>query len=92
MRGNGAPGNGHYIRDPKQHRATPVFTHIRAIVLATLGNPPLFHFFLLLFNRLQPLKVITFEEGCTQLWALWKLTCERILYLFLCLPWNFQGC
>lgn len=27
--------------DPKQHRATPVFTHILAIVLATLGNPPL---------------------------------------------------
>lgn len=28
--------------DPKRHRATPVFTHILAIVLATLGNPPLF--------------------------------------------------
>ena len=24
--------------DPKQHRATPVFTHILALVLATLGN------------------------------------------------------
>lgn len=28
--------------DPKQHRATPVFTHLQAIVLTTLGNPLLF--------------------------------------------------
>lgn len=28
--------------DPKRHQATPVFTHILAIVLATLGNPSLF--------------------------------------------------
>ena len=53
--------------DPKQHRATPVFTHILAIVLATLGNLLLFLF---LFNLLQTLKAIMLEEGCTKLWAL----------------------
>lgn len=48
--------------DPKRHRATPVFTHILGIVLATLGNPPLF--FLLLLHRLQALKATALEEGC----------------------------
>ena len=41
--------------DPKQHRATPVFTHILAIVLATLGN-------LLLFSV--PFESSADFEGC----------------------------
>ena len=41
--------------DPKQHRDTPVFTHILAIVLATLGN-------LLLFSV--PFESSADFEGC----------------------------
>ena len=55
MRGNGTPGNGHYIRGSKAAQATPVFTHILAIVLATLGN-------LLLFSV--PFESSADFEGC----------------------------
>lgn len=69
--------------DPKRHRATPVFTHILDIVLATLGN---LHFLLLLFNLLQTWRLPRWRRDVLNSGALGKLSRGHTPYLFLCLP------
>lgn len=59
MAGRGAAGNGHSVGASRCSPGPSRIAQALAIVLATLGNPPLF--FCSLFRRVS-------REGCSKLW------------------------